>query len=491
MSRRSLVLALEISFLAGSVVGMVVPRINPFGVYVAMLLASLAIIFLWRHAAARRGALIVALCALGIFRSALVVDAERHLPHPPLNQKQVFHGIIRQEPFFRGAQQVFNLAVEDDRTQSAQPSLSIRIRTDLYPTYAVGDELKITCTPRAQRFTEAPICYYPEIIHQGSRGSLGVTLQRLRSTLVKVMEENLGQPTTSLVAGMLVGTTASFSEELRSIFSLIGLSHIVAVSGYNVLLVIIALAWCVRYLPFSRRGRWAVIVGGVIVFVLLTGASAATTRAAIMGLLAFSAPLIGRAVHTGALICGAAALMTFVSPHLLVSDLSFQLSFLATIGLVFIAPILQQGLFFMPSFLREVTAQTSAALLATTPLILISFKTISLIALLANIIIVPFVPLVMGMGVLWSAGIFFLSFIPHAENIIAFIGYPLRFVVQSIVMIATSLSKIPFASVRIEDDAIRWGLCVFLYGVGCALLVVAYRRVRSRRLGFQFHSRLL
>lgn len=254
-------------------------------------------------------------------------------------------------------------------------------------------------------------------------GSEGNPLLRVfsyaRRSLRRTIEAVLPHPEAGLLMGILLGVQHALPDDLLEAFRLAGLTHIIVISGFNVGLV----AQGVMYLSRPWAHRWLALgasMGAISLFVLLVGPSAPVMRAAWMGGLAILAQLVGRRSHGLTSLAAATWAMTFFNPLLLWS-VSFQLSFVATLALLVLEPALSRRLHawfaegdtistakgILP--LGDVLLATFAAQMATLPLIWAHFGEVSLLALAANLLVLPWQPLIMAlgtvtvvMGLLWA-----------------------------------------------------------------------------------------
>ena len=206
-----------------------------------------------------------------------------------------------------------------------------------------------------------------------------------------------------LVSGMLLGGTGG-SQRLTQILQSTGLSHIVAVSGYNVTILLIGCWWLVRML--GRKQTLLFTTCLVVLFVFLTGGGASVLRAGVMGVVVISAKFFERRLNVGRVIIYTVGIMLFVNPLMLFWDVGFQLSVLATVGVVYGTPgvVKLLGKLWLPRKIVEVLATSLAAIVMTLPLIAYTFGQVSSVAVLSNLIVVPLVPIIMLLG--------FLLFIP-------------------------------------------------------------------------------
>ncbi|MEK7077215.1 MAG: ComEC/Rec2 family competence protein, partial [Patescibacteria group bacterium] len=218
----------------------------------------------------------------------------------------------------------------------------------------------------------------------------------------------------ALLAGLTFGSRSDFSKEFKEKMSQSGTTHLVALSGYNISVLVLTAALFFRYF-LRRRAAFYVTVLVIILFVLMVGGEASVVRAALMGFLALLAKEAGRIYSFRNAITLAAAGMVLFDPTILRFNIGFQLSFLALLGIVYLEPALRELFRRLrsqkkdearrESFLnwRENALTTLSAQLAVAPLIIENFSEISLTSLLANILILVLVPFTMALGFLIGA----------------------------------------------------------------------------------------
>jgi competence protein ComEC len=286
----------------------------------------------------------------------------------------------------------------------------------------------------------------------------------VRHTLLGGLNDLVPEPEAALGAGILLGVRASIAPEINDAFSTAGLTHIVAVSGWNIAIVAALVAALVR--PLARRpgGRWttaavaAATVGG---YVVLTGASPSVVRAALMAGAMLVARLGGSRAHAASALALAALVMLLAAPPVL-WDVGFQLSLLATGGLIWFGAPIEGRLAAWPGWIREPVALTLAAQLTTLPVILVNFERLSLVAPIANVLVVPFVPVAMLFSAIAAvAGM--LDGAVHAPLIGAFAtwfaGGAAWLVLRVIVIGGTAAASVPFAAMDVTVPpslAVAW-----------------------------------
>ena len=301
------------------------------------------------------------------------------------------------------------------------------------------------------------------------------TVDALRGRLRRSVERILPAPQASLLNGLLIGARSSASRTLLDAFSRTNTLHVVVVSGYNVSLVIAAASWPLRRL---RRGRGLYLsIPAVVLYVLLCGASPPVLRAALMGGVALLGQAIGRPRHGLASLAFVTLILTAISPTL-PFDLSFQLSFLATLGLLTLSSPIGQRLDALVALVlrrrsdsqREAAGRTrvcgaivldalSSTLAAeafTVPLLLYHFRQFSLVSPLANVLILPAVPLAMALGAPAVLGGLVAQPMGWALGLLAYL--PLSYIIS----IVQLLARVPVVPLPAIPASWVWGYYVLL-----------------------------
>lgn len=208
------------------------------------------------------------------------------------------------------------------------------------------------------------------------------------------------EPHASLLTGLLTGSRGGMPEQLLDAFRIAGLSHIVAISGYNITIIISLCSGMLFWLPLKRR--FPLLVLGIVLFTVFVGASASVVRAAVMGILGLCAIQTSRKADIRLLVLWTAFSMLLFNPKQLWFDAGFQLSFLAVIGLAELSAPIAKLTTWLPETLgiRQSMTATLAAQAATLPLSMLVFRQVSLVAPFANLLVAPLIPLAMLFGFL-------------------------------------------------------------------------------------------
>ncbi|NCO61983.1 ComEC family competence protein, partial [Candidatus Kaiserbacteria bacterium] len=215
-------------------------------------------------------------------------------------------------------------------------------------------------------------------------------LYQNKKNFTQILESNIPEPQVGLGEGLLLGIKQALGSDIEDAFRKTGIIHIVVLSGYNVLLVV---TFVMYILAVFLRVRLRAVVGimAIILFALLVGLSATVIRASIMAILVLVAEAIGRqyAIWRGLFLAG--LVMLLINPYLLVYDIGFQLSFMATLGLILIAPQFETSLIKVPTTIgiRGFLLATLATQIAVAPLLLYHMGQFSVVAVIVNVLVLP------------------------------------------------------------------------------------------------------
>jgi competence protein ComEC len=254
---------------------------------------------------------------------------------------------------------------------------------------------------------------------QGSR--FWAILYGLRERGSELLNRILPEPAAALANGMLLGIESGIPPTVDEAFKATGTTHVIVISGSNVALLSgVLLALLGRLFGNKRRAALPAIVG-IALYVLLVGADAAALRAGLMGALYVLAIALGRQSTALISLFASALVMTLLNP-LVLWDVGFQLSFMATLGLILFTPTIQSRFEQLLArrlaqervrqtmgFLNDALIVTLAAQITTLPVVVAYFGRLSLISLVTNFLILPAQPPIMmgGMatlvfGLIWE-----------------------------------------------------------------------------------------
>ena len=289
-----------------------------------------------------------------------------------------------------------------------------------------------------------------------------VVLADWRDRMITGLQQVMPVNDAAILTAVLFGGYQGINKDVISDFAATGLIHILSVSGAHIALVVGLITWLGKRLRWGSLFTITIAAVVVILYAGMSGLTPPVIRSALMGLISLLAVVLGRDTYAPAALAITALAMLVYQP-LLVFDISFQLSFGATAGLVF---LYQQTLAYLsrfPSWLAGPLAVTLSAQLGVLPVIAWYFNTFSLISFVANIIVLPVIELVILLGL---TGVIVYTVVPLVGKVIFVSGSLLL----GLVMLLTELlAAVPYSSVYlpavgIPGSALYYLVLAWVYG---------------------------
>ena len=409
-------------------------------------------------------AIAILAAGLGAFRFDI---AQLHQGNPFLEAKVdssfIAEGVVVEEPDERENQTL--LTVQFEKIGAEKINDKVLVGTARFPEFQYGDRVQIIGKlekPKSFEMDTGKIFNYPaylgkdgifyqmsfanvKLLGSGGGNIVKRKLFAIKNAFLSRIEAVVPEPHVALMGGLLLGTKHSLGKELLDAFRRVGVIHIVVLSGYNITIIASALMWLLG--KFLRK-RWSIFFGAltILLFVIMVGASATAVRAGAMALLALLARATGRTSDVTRALILTGFLMLLQNPHILAFDPSFELSFLATLGLIYVSPVVERRLGFVPKHwgLKEIAIATISTQIFVLPFLLYQTGQFSIVSLPANLLILAFIPATMLFGFLTGI-VGFISTILSMP--FAFISYALLTYELKIVELFASL---PFASVTLS-----------------------------------------
>ena len=435
------------------------------------------------------GGMFFIFAALGMIRASL---ADTPLPDSFANQlrhRVSYQGTVVADPDVRDANQRVEV-----RVLNFGKSTTVLVVAPRSSVVSVGDHVRVSGTllvPEAFADDNGRIFRYDKYLQRdGVRfmlnfGSISVLqkapwysipaeLARVKHLFLNGLQATLPEPYASLAGGVVIGGKSGLGTDLQNAFTRSGLVQIIVLSGYNVMIVA---EWVMAALALTKlRKRWGAGAGAlaILIFVGIAGASATALRAMLMAFIALYARATGRSYAAGRALFFAVFLMILWNPLYLAFDPGFGLSVAATAGLIWLAVPIERGLSrfrrvsqvqrhpITPSgvmglsetlsenatgranFWANAFATTVAAQIAVLPLLLYDTGNLSLVAIPANLLTMPMVPLAMGLSALAGfAGMIFSTIAPLLGIVLAFPAFVANAYLISVAQISAGL---PFAA---------------------------------------------
>ncbi|PIX57350.1 MAG: hypothetical protein CO060_01950 [Candidatus Yonathbacteria bacterium CG_4_9_14_0_2_um_filter_43_16] len=466
-------------FIISFIVGVALESILDFGYLFAILFALLSLFVLLtpRVVSQSKSVLIVSLIlfgvALGIYRvdvsktntSASALDAV-------VGEVLKVDGMIVGEPDVR--EEYTNVVIE---TKSVyKEKTRILVRTQAFPELKYGDLVSVVGNVTVPKNFPSDDnmrafdyqsylakdgifyqMYFPKVAVV-SHGNGNVILEKLfafKSWLIKNISQRIPEPEAALANGITLGAKQSLGEDLIQKFRETGIAHIVVLSGYNIAVVASIISRLVMFMPFSIRLIMSAL--GIILFAVMVGGGATVVRATLMALVVIMARMLGREGDALRVLVLAGGIMIFANPMIFLHDVSFQLSFSATLAIVIFVPIIEKYFSFISNrIFREIVVTTFATQIFVLPLILYHMGSVSLIGFISNIFILPVVPIAMMLVAL--VAIF--SWVPLVGSLLSFVAYAL---LSYIITLVEFFALMPFAS--LHGIHYSFSMLVLAYGI--------------------------
>ena len=484
-------LTLTLGFLTGVLAQSLLSLGWPFALWCFVLAAGFLVLSLVKPAASLifKTALVLVLAAgFGVLRLELAQSADKSVLAPLVGQIVTLDGVIAAEP--------------DDRENSAKLSVKLvdsRVKILLtlprHHGFVYGDKLRFTgqlvepknfITDTGRQFDYVDYLlkddifyqmFYPQVEKIG--GGEGFWLQEklfgLKNSWLEHINALLPEPHSSLAGGLVVGAREGLGEKWQMLLRRVGIIHIVVLSGYNVTLVAENIT---KFFSFFLSRYLGLGLGslGIVLFTLMVGVGPSVVRASVMALIAILARFSGRLYSVGWALLLAVFLMVLHNPKILVWDPGFQLSVLATVGLIYFSPTVEKRLNFVPvKFgLRSIVSSTLATQLFVLPWLLYKMGQLSLVALPVNILVLFFIPVTMFLA--FAAGLVgFLSLIiakPLAWLAYVLLAYELK--------VAELFGALPFAAVALQSFPLT--LVLLLYAGYGYIIHRSYQRNKGLKL---------
>lgn len=484
MTARGLYLSVA-GFLAGVCVRSFLPAglsVVAWGVLLAAAVGVLMSLGAVRRVVASAMAVFLIGCVLGVLRMDRAIVTMDPMLAAQVGAEAVIEGVVVAEPDVRDSTMRVVVRAASVNEQSIDTQTNVLAILPPFSTVGLGDRVHVTgVLAHPERFDTKTgrVFDYPgylaarhivlvleraQLDHIEEGGGFRRMLSRMRGAYIAGTQAVFPEPHASLAGGIIAGDTRSVGAEVSDQFSRVSLTHMLVLSGYNITVVTVGVLWLFsRFHPAIRLGAAS---GTVVLFVLAAGLSGSAVRAAIMALIGMLAVFTKRQFAAARALAFASGAMVVWNPYLLVFDPGFQLSVLATAGLIAFADPLSRVLTAVPArwSLREVVATTVAAQASVLPLVLWQSGVLSIVALPANVLALPAVPWAMLASFVASlAGVTLGDMAVPA----ALPGY---FLLSYILGIAKAFSAIPGAAVTVPPFSALLLVPAYVF-----LVLLAYR----------------
>lgn len=454
--------------------------------YIILLISLILIVLFWQNPKIRLIGLAGIFLFLGILRFELAIPkVDENKIQFYNNERVTFVGTVSEYPDRRIDHAKLTVEPESLKYSDDFKKVSgkVLIKTDLYPEYDYGDKIQASCKliepepiedfaydKYLARFGIYSLCYNPNIklIEKDKGNIFWSAVYSIKNKSQSVINQSLSEPAASIFSAMSLGNRRTVPQDLIENFSKTGISHIIAISGMHITIVAGIFMSVLLGLHISRRKSFYFAGAALFLFVVLVGLPASAVRAGTMGFLVLLAMNTGRVSRLTNSLVLVAVLMLLANPLILRYDIGFQLSFLAVLSLMYFSDFFERFLnkLKIPDFLgaKGALKMTLSAQILVLPLIAYNFKRVSIIAPLANVLIIPLLPFIMILGfIALLPGFVFIS----ASNILF---WPVWLLLTYLIKVVQFLSGFSFS--HLEIQFIPWYLIALIYAIIFAWIYV-------------------
>lgn len=290
----------------------------------------------------------------------------------------------------------------------------------------------------------------------------------VRDAFASDIRQTINEPEASLGIGYLLGQKSALPSGLVDALKVAGLTHIVVASGYNLTILV-----RIGRRLFAKVSKYLAMLTGsglIVGFVAMTGLSPSMTRAGLVAGLGLWAWYYGRKFHPITLLSIAASITVLVNPSYVWGDLGWLLSFAAFAGVMIIAPVATAYFFGEENvpFIGQLLIETISAQIATLPIMIMAFQQLSVIAPIANLLILPLIPFIMLLVAIAGVGVMI------APALSAIIGWPAEQLLHLQIMIINWCADIPWA---LEKPEWQWrGMVLY---IAIIAVIIMYMKLRT------------
>lgn len=474
MTKSKILIYISISFTVGVLLASAVnlPRQDVY-IGIGLFAVAAALLFVANQKFGALCALLLLCAGLGALR--LQISQKPNEFENLFLNKQQLEGYVAEDVDIRSTEQLITFSPKGF-------SQNILISQRLGQKFFYGDWIVAIGTPSEaqnfgdfdyQKYLERYNIYatmaYPKILMLKSNqlSPIKEFLLKVKAAFLQRLSGFLDEPQNSLAVGILIGGHGNLPDNIVNNFSVTGVSHIIAVSGFNITIIVVAVSWLL-YLIGRRAGFWLAL-SLIISFIIIAGASASVVRAGIMGFLFLLSMRVGRQYSIAPSLFFAALIMLIGNPKILFWDVGFQMSFAATVGIIYFYPVLDRIAQKIPADfgLKTIILTTLSAIFATLPFIMYNFGVLSLSAPLVNVLVLPTVPWAMLFG--------FLTVLPVAGPGSAMLA---NWLLVYILKVTSFFAGLPYSSLAVQISAWQfWLLLGAVLGLYLLLKTIAARFV--------------
>ncbi len=441
----------------------------------ALAFVSASLVFFFSLVSRRNWAIFISVfalaCSMGILRLNAADKSAPEVFERRVGEKSTFSGTIVDNPAQRetGVELVVGAEEGEDETK-------ILVSAKTGEDYQYGDRIRVIgilekpknfLTDQGKEFDYVNYLRKDGIFYTMRNPKIDV-VSREGGAFIKralfyakkkfdaALDASIPAPESAVMGALILGERSSLSQALRQAFVNTGTIHVVTISGYHVALIAGWVMWMFGFLPINFAA--AAGICAVFLYVVVTGGAQSAIRSGIMAVLAMLARITGRTYDAARALLAAGAVMILINPFILAFDISFQLSFLAVIAVIFLSPRIEKYFYWITGkWLRDMVAITCSAYMFVLPFILYKIGTLSFVAFPANLAVLPFIPATMIAGFITGCAGLLSSTLALIPGKVAYLG--LHYELAAVGF----FSRLPFAALSIPN--FPFWLAVLVYAI--------------------------
>jgi len=388
----------------------------------------------------------------------------------------VFIGKVIKEPDIRDTNTKLTIQADNGR---------VLVTVAKFPEYKYGDVLEIAGELKTPVVFDDfnyknylakdkihSVIYYPKIKVLDNKAGIFSLIFKFKKNIREKTEKIMPFPENSILQAITLGNKNAISNDLKEKLNIVGIRHIVAISGMHIVILTEIIMFFLIGIGLWRGQAFYFAIVILFLFIIMIGAPASAVRAGIMGVMLLLGQKIGRLNDSARIIVFAATIMLIFNPLLLRYDVGFQLSFLAVLGIIYLKPIFDSWLLrlFKKQELNgiiQIITMTFAAQIATLPILVFNFGRISLISPIANLLIVPILPYIMSLGLIFNLSVF--------VSLGKILVWPVYFGLTYIIRLTNLLAKLSFSAIEFN---IHW-IWLFIYYIPLIFCINVFRKNKN------------
>jgi competence protein ComEC len=365
------------------------------------------------------------------------------------NQKLSFSGKIIEFPDNRPEFVFYKILV--NKINNQKTNFNLLLKAPKYPPYQLGDKIQtkskiidpeIISKSYKNYLLQKNIQAYSKTYFLEKTGETNISkfkqiVQVSRNYFKKIIKQNYPAKYANFLLGVLVGDQSGITENQEEAFKKTGLTHILVVSGSNLSLFLLGITLLLFYLP--KKLRFFISLLAIIFFCFFTGKDSSILRAGVMSFVLLISINLGRKLDSVLVVLMTVYFLSLTNPLILFYDIGFQLSLGALLGVLWGVKLIPEKFFqkIPEKFsLREILLLSLGAQIGVFPILIYQFQSFSLISPLANILVLPFIPIILSLSLLSLIPFFYLKIIFVQFNI---------FLMDFIFKLTEILASIPYA----------------------------------------------